>query len=359
MRRTLIALSVMSACGGPAKPTTPPPTLPDDKKPEVATPAPEAPKPAPPAKDPDPIDVPLSFGKATYKLASAGKGQKAVIKFGATQGAKQQLELALDFAGKQVAPAELGGTQEDVAPTLVLASDVEVASAAADQTKWKVTFTGIDARERPGSKSTVDKFKSELGVLAGVQLSGAVTASGQISDVSLHVDKPTKDKMAALELIRISMMPMWPVVPTEAIGVGAKWTVTTAYTIADRIEATQTTDFELVSHKGAVWVLKGKTKLDGKDQTIKDTKFGKIAGSGGVDVTLTDGAFVPQSSTKLTNDFTASLADQGLDPKNATDPKDKTKKPDTTSVQFHLEQGLAVKPSGTDTPAPTSALDKK
>jgi hypothetical protein len=361
MRRTLIALLVASAasCGGPAKPTTPPPTLPDDKKPEVVAPVVEAPKPAPPPKDPDPIDVPLSYGKATYKLASAGKGQKAVIKIGTTAGTKQQLELALDFAGKQVAPAELGGTQEDVAPTLVLASDLEVAAADTDGTKWKVTFTGIDARERTGSKATKDQFKAELGVLAGVSLSGAVSGSGQLSNVSLHVPKPNDKTMAALELVRISMMPMWPIVPSEAIGVGAKWTVTTSYMIADRIEATLITDFELVSHKGPTWVLKGKTKLAGKEQTIKETKYGKIAGDGGVDLTLTDGAFVPQSATKLTNDFTASVGGS-TDPKKAADPKaadpmDKKKKEDP-SVQFHLEQALSVTPTdtGTTTKSPPS-----
>jgi hypothetical protein len=358
MRRTLIALLVASAasCGGPAKPTTPPPTLPDDKKPEVVAPVAEAPKPAPPPKDPDPIDVPLVYGKATYKLASTGKGQKAVIKIGSAAETKQQLELAVDFAGKQVAPVELGGTQQDVAPTLLLGSDLEVAAADADSTKWKITFINIDARDRPGAKSTKDQFKAELGVLAGVTLSGAVSPSGQLSNVSLHVPKPDPKTMFALELVRISMMPMWPIVPTEAIGVGAKWTVTAPYMIADRFEATQTTDFELVSHKGPTWVLKGKTKLAGKEQTIKETKYGKIAGDGGIDLTLTDGAFVPQSATKLTNEFTASNGGS-TDPKKATDPNDKTKK-DDPSVQFHLEQALAVTPTDTGaattkTPAPT------
>jgi hypothetical protein len=359
MRRTLIALLVASAasCGGPAKPTAPPPTLPDDKKPLEIAPVAEAPKPAPPPKDPDPIDVPLVYGKATYKLASAGKGQKAVIKIGTPVDTKQQLELAVDFAGKQVAPVELGGTQEDVAPTLVLASDLEVAAADPDSTKWKVTFTNIDARDRVGAKSTKEQFKGELGVLAGTTLSGAVSPSGQLSNVSLHVPKPNERTMAALELVRISMMPMWPIVPTEAIGVGAKWTVTMPYMIADRIEATQITDFELVSHKGPTWVLKGKTKLVGKDQTIKETKYGKIGGDGGVDLTLTDGAFVPQSATKLTNDFTATVG--STDPKKAADPKGKKEE---SSVQFHLEQALSVTPTDTGvatkpTPA-TTPTDK-
>ncbi|MEO8548633.1 MAG: hypothetical protein ABI678_01620 [Kofleriaceae bacterium] len=332
MRRTLIALLVTSAaCGHPAKSTTPPAPLPEDKK---AEPVAEAPKPVPVPQDPNPIDVPLAMGKATYKLASAGKGTKTVLKISGEQGAPQQLELALDLAGKQIAPPELGGTQEDVAPTLVLASALEVGDSDKDGAKFKVTFNGVDARDRQGAKATKDQFKTELGVLAGVQLSGAVSPTGQLSNMSLHVDKPNDKTMAALELIRISMMPMWPILPTEAIGVGAKWTVSTTYTIADRIEATQTTDYEVLSHKGAEWKLKGTTKLAGKEQMIKETKFEKIGGAGGVEVTLTDGSFLPVSATKLANDFTATVSVPGGDPAKPS------------SVQFHLEQGLAVTPAG-------------
>ena len=342
MRRTLIALLISSAassCGGSPKPTTPPPQLPDDKKPDVVA-APEPAKPVPPPKDPDPIDVPLELGTALYKLTSSGKGTKAVIKIAATTGMTQQVELALDFAGKQIAPAELGGTQEDVAPTLVLASDVVVGDVGADGSKFKVTVTGIDARDRKGAKATKDQFKSELAVLTGIQMSGSVSPSGQISGMSLHVQKPTPTTMAALELIKISMMPMWPLVPNEAIGVGAKWTVTTPYVIANQIKATQITDYEVVSHKGTAWVIKGKTKLNGDDQTVKENRFEKIGGSGGVDVTLSDGVFMPTSATTLVNDFSTSVA-------TGQDPKDKTKK---TLVQFHLEQGLAVGAPGTTAP---------
>ncbi len=85
-------------------------------------------------------------------------------------------------------------------------------------------------------------------------------------------------------------------------------------------------------------MLKGKTKVDGKDQTIKQNKFEKIGGSGGAEITLTDDAFVPKSATKLANDFTATVGDG-----------DKKQ-----SVSFHLEQGLAIGPQGA-TPAPTPA----
>jgi hypothetical protein len=339
MRRTLIVL-VLTACGGPAKPTTPPPPL-SDPKPDAEKPAqPTADvKPKPPVKDPDPIDVPLSSAKTSYKLVNAGKGQKAVMKIGGEKGMKQTVELALDFAGKQVAPAELGGTQEDVAPTLVLASDVEVVETDASGAKFKVSFTGVDARDKPGAKATKEQFKTELGVLQGTVLSGVVSPTGQVANMTLHVDKPSEKTMAALELVRISMVPLWPVVPTEAIGVGAKWTVTAQYTIADRIEATQTTDMELISHKGKDWVVKGKTTVKGADQKIKDTQFEKIGGSGSFEATVTEGVFAPASNTKLSSDFTATIdvdqaAGKPVDPKAA--------KKNTASVQFHLDQGVTV-----------------
>jgi hypothetical protein len=331
--RKLLMLSLgcaIGACGHPAKPTTPPPPLVDPKPETADTAKPPDPKPEvkPPPKDPDPIDVPLAAAKTSYKLVNAGKGPKAVVKISGEKGLKQTLELALDFAGKQVAPAELGGTKEDVAPTLVLASDLEVTDADASGAKFKVAFTGVDARDRPGAKDK-DTFKTELGVLSGTVLSGVVSPSGQLANLSLHVDKPSDKAMAALQLIRISMMPMWPVLPTEAIGVGARWTVTATYTIADSIEATQTTEMEVVSHKGKDWVVKGKTTVKGADQKVKDVQFEKIGGGGSFEATLTDGVFVPVSNTKLASDFTASL--EGPDKKPA-------------AVQFHLDQAIQVTP---------------
>lgn len=298
----------------------------------MADPAPVAeskPEAAPEAKpaEPEPIDIPLATGKTTYKLVSAGKGAKTVAKIDAKAGAKQSLELAIDFSGRQVAPETLGGTQEDVAPTLVLASELEAGETDKDGVKFKLTFNGVDAKDRAGAKATKEQFKSELGILAGTVLAGSVSANGQLANLSLHVDKPTDKTLAALELIRISMMPMWPVLPTEAIGTGAKWRVTSTYTIADRLEATRTTDYEVVSRKGATWVLKASTKVSGETQTIKDTKFENIGGSGSFQGTLSEGVFVPTSTTKLTTDFTAHVT--GPDAKVA-------------AVKFHLDQALAV-----------------
>lgn len=324
MRRYLL-LTLVAACGHSAKPATAPIVDPKpvaDSKPEAGTEKPPEAKPAL-----DPIDVPVAAAKTSYKLVSRGKGPKAVLQIDAKAGSKQALNLAIDFAGKQVAPKELGGTQEEVAPTLILASELEAGEADGNGRKFKLTFTGVDANDRTGAKATKEQFKTELGILIGTVLGGSVSASGQLANMTLHVDKPTDKTMAALELIRISMMPMWPVLPTEAIGVGAKWRVTSTYTIADRLEATRTTDYEVVSHNGSAWELKAATKISGEAQTIRDTKFEKIGGSGSFQGTLSDGVFAPTSSTKMKTDFTAHVT--GPDSKVAT-------------IEFHLDQSLGV-----------------
>lgn len=290
-----------------------------DSKPDAA---PEA-KPA----EPEPVDIQLAADKTSYKLLSSGRGKKEVLKIDAQAGTKQGLELSIDFAGKQVAPQNLGGTQEDVAPTLVLASELETGETDKDGVKFKLTFTGVDAKDRPGAKATKDQFKSDVAVLAGTVLAGSVSPSGQLANLSLHVDKPTDKTLAALELVRISLMPMWPVLPTEAIGVGAKWRVTSTYTIADRLEATRTANYEVVSRKGSTWVLKASTKISGNSQTIKDTTFEKIGGTGSFEGTLSDGVFVPTSTTTLKTDFTANV--KGPDEK-------------VVPVAIHLDQALAV-----------------
>ncbi|MFT3694510.1 MAG: DUF6263 family protein [Kofleriaceae bacterium] len=326
MRTVLIAL-LIAACGGPAKPTAPPPQLPEDKKPE---PVAEAPKPAPPPKDPDPIDVPLPYGVATYKLTTAGKGAKSAIKIVGTAGTKQQVAFNVDYGGTQTgSPQE--GSASDVAPTLVINTDVEVGETTDKGSKFTLSFTGIDARDRAGSRTPTAAFKEQLLDLKGVSLAAMVAPNGQITDAQLHVPRPDQQTLAGLEIVKASLFAMWPILPTEPVGVGAKWTVTTPSTVVGTVAVDVVTSYEVVAHKGTAWTLKSTTKINGKDQKIGENQFDKISGSGSQDVTL-DAAFIPHGVARLTNDFTVSKAG--------------------TSFTFHLEQQLATSDVGEATTAP-------
>src|SRR5262245_40042653 len=112
MRRSLIVFLVAAACGGGSKKsTTPPPPLPEptaQAKPEPKEEPKEAEKPQVPA---GPVEITLPAPKVTVKLVSPGKGKKIPLKHTSKAGDKQVIELTMDFAGKQTAPPELGGTQ--------------------------------------------------------------------------------------------------------------------------------------------------------------------------------------------------------------------------------------------------------
>jgi hypothetical protein len=114
------------------------------------------------------------------------------------------------------------------------------------------------------------------------------------------------------------------VLPKEAVGVGAKWQSTTTAKLADRLDVTQTTDYELIAHKGTTWTIKGITKVTGKDQDIETSKISGITGSGTSETTIADGVLYPTHKSSLETQFKASEADK--------------------SAQFAIKVGGAVTP---------------
>lgn len=352
MRRTLLVLltGVAAACGGGShKSTTPPPPLPETKTetPAPPPPNPDADKVPETAKAPEPpsgpVEVTLKAPQSKVKLVSAGKGKRVALKLTPKPGEKSPVEIAMDFSGKTSAPPELGGTQEQVAPTVVLGGQLETKEVAADgATKFQVTVDNIDARDVAGSKTPAAEFKKSLESLTGMTIGGAVNTNGSTSDLTLRVEKPDAASAEALGLIHLSLLPMWPVLPTEPIAPGAKWQVTTTQKLADQLDVTQTTDYELVSHKGNTWQLKGTTKITGTDQDITaidpktgkkgpKTTIGKIAGTGTTEATLSEGSLSPASTQKLETTFEATVIAPTQDGKEQT-----------ISLKFELKQGNAV-----------------
>jgi hypothetical protein len=329
---SLLLVAVL-ACGGsnPTPTTTPlPPEPVENKAPEVEKPAPPPPPPAP-----KPIDLSIAAPQSTVKLIKAGSGKKAVLKLAATQGAKQHLDLTLDFSGRQRGDAELGGSADDTTPTVVLASDVEVGEVGSDGTaKFTVTVSGQDARDQKNEKISAADFKAQkMGDVTGLTVAGSVGANGQLGALVIHLDKVDDNAKTIVALLKLVMLPLWPQLPTDPIGVGAKWTVSGPIKVAERIDATQTVDFEVVSHKGNAWQINGTLKVTGTDQKVDMASFSKIGGAGTIAMTLTDNAFVPQSTSTMSSDFTATVT---------LPPQAGSAAGQTRTAQFHLDQAFGV-----------------
>ena len=309
-RVSAFLLVALLACGGKS---TPPPTapLPADKPAEVAQTEPKQEE--PPAPEPlQPIDLKTPPMEVTVKLVNGGKGKKAPLVLASTAGAKQQVELALDFAAKQDAPAEAGGKQESSVPTIVLTGEAETKAAGADGTEYVMTVSSTDAREVPGGKVPVDKLKEALANMKGLTISGKVAPNGtQSGDTSIHLEKPDEASGEVVQVIQ-NALPQFPYLPKEPVGVGAKWQATATTTLMGQLPVTHTTDYELVARKGNTWTIKGKTKVSGKEQDMGGSKVSGIQGTGTQEATLTDGALYPQMKTSLETQFTVSAQGQSM-----------------------------------------------
>lgn len=318
MSRLPLFLLVAAACGGASKPPQTAP-LPDDTKQAAA--APPAVKPAPPVEaappPAPPVEVKIAAAQTTVKLVAGGKGKKQPLRYTPTAGTKQALELAMDFTGKQ-------DTEQRVVPTIVLTADAETKAVDKDgNAEYALTVTGTDARAVEGSSVPLDQFKAVLNTLSGLTIGGKRDASGLAGELTLRIEKPAKNAVETLELIRLTL-PALPVLPKEALGVGAKWQSTTTARLADQLDITQVTDYELVAHDGATWTIKGKTKVTGKDQTIDNGKISAISGAGTSETTLADGALYPTHKSSTETQFKALAQDK--------------------TIQFKLKVGASVTP---------------
>jgi len=307
--RRLLLIAVVAACGGTSKPAPTAP-LPGDPKEASAAPAPPVeskpapepvePKPAPPA---GPVEVKIPAAQTTVKIVSGGKGKKETVRYSAKAGSKQAIELAMDFAGKQ-------DTEEQIVPTIVLPGEAETKAVDKDgNAEYTVTVTGTDARSVTGSQVPVDKFKAVIGTLTGLTIGGTLGTTGVAGDLTLRIETPRENAADTLELLRLTF-PTLPVLPKEAVGVGAKWQSTTSAKLADRLDVTQVTDYELVAHQGATWTIKGTTKVSGKDQSIDDSKVSAISGSGTSETTISAGALYPAHKASLETQFKAQEKDK-------------------------------------------------
>lgn len=315
------------------------PPLPEpvaEAEPAKPTPAEEAPKePAAPPAPKGPIEMKLPSPTVEVKLINAGKGKKAPLKLTPKAGAKQMTELALDFTGGQDGPPEVGGKKDEVAPTVLIAADVETQEVAADgKAKFQMTVSGVDTRDKQGQKVSSADFKTELGSLIGATFGGTVDASGRAADLTLRIEKPDAKSAGALDFLRLSLLPMWPVLPTEAVAPGAKWTVTSTQKLADQLEVKKVVNYELVSKKGTAWTIKGTTTITGDEQNIEGAKLGAITGNGTTEITLNEGTLVPTTKQNVATSFTITV----------TPPAEAPAGSQPVVIKFYVEQANALTP---------------
>lgn len=296
--RPLLIVAAFAACSSP-KPAAAP-QAPDPKT--VATPA--AASAAAPAQSAEtaapggPVELKIPPAQTTVTLVSDGQGKKQVLRYSPRSGARQAVEVVMDFTGRQ-------DTEEATAPTIVLTCDARTGAVDKDgATDYTLTVTRADVRPAAGAEHPRPGLMPAIAGLAGLTIAGKRGANGTAGEVTLRLEHPLDSSDDALSLIH-ETLPVLPVLPTQPIGVGAKWQSTTAARLAEKLDLTQVTDYEVVAHDGASWTIRGTTKVSGKDQKVDNATISAISGTGTSETTIADGAVYPVHKGQLETRFTA------------------------------------------------------
>ena len=213
----------------------------------------------------------------------------------------------------------------------MLLADVETKEVAADgSAKFRVTVSGVDARDIAGAKTPGADFKKDLASLTGATIEGTVGAERlNDADLKMRVEKPDEHTLGAIGSHQAVADADLAGAADRADRARREVDGHDEQKVADQLEVTQTTDFQLVSTKGKDWTIKGTTKVTGTEQDIEGAKFGGIAGEGSTEATLNQGSLLPAAKQQVKTDFTATAEPQ---------PNQKV------SLNFHLEQGNTVTP---------------
>lgn len=290
------ALAPSTGCGGKGGSSNTIPESQLEPAAEPVTPAPAAtptptPAPAPPAAPPPPLQVSIEPSAATIKLLSAGKGTRAKLRLSLAASAKQQVELLMDAVIEQAPTGQ--PAQKVIMPTVVLAGTGEVTAVGGDgAATYRTVIDSVDVRDRPNQTLPAADVKSRLGTLIGMKIDGTVAAAGAAGATTYLIEKPEADTAGAIESLKM-MLPTWVPLPEEAIGVGARWTVTLPV-LWNGIATSQTTTYKLVSRTATAAVISGEIKITGADQKLQDVAVSNITGSGQVEATLEAGKLYPK-----------------------------------------------------------------
>lgn len=290
-----LVASALVACSHPS-PQPPVSPLPADKPAEPVAKS-DAPPPAPPPEPPKlaPHDTTIDAPITTVKLGAPGKGKRVVAKIAPVAGGKTPIELHVDFTATQ-------NGQTQPTPTLVLRGDAEAVTVDKDGTQYKLTVTATDTHYAAGV-AKVPQLEAGLAGTVGMTMSGSVAGNGAAGKLALHHDAASPVSAELMELFKVTWMPLWPTLPTEAVAPGAKWQAVSTFKLAGQIDVTETVDYELVAYKDKTWTIKGVAKLAGKEQTLEGAPVSDISGTGTLDATLVDGALIPTVHGKLAAKF--------------------------------------------------------
>lgn len=168
---------------------------------------------------------PAWAAEPTIKLLEAGSGDKVELRVAPKEGAKESFEMlmdmnmAMDMGGMGKIPQKL--------PQMKMVMNATVTDVSSDGIHYdfELAEATVDKEADPMMVSTI---QTELDKMVGTKGQVVVSDRGVTQSAKINAPEGTsKEELAQFDNMQKSMNHASAPFPKEAVGVGAKWTVTT------------------------------------------------------------------------------------------------------------------------------------
>lgn len=209
-----------------------------------------------------------SAAKTPIELVNAGTEPKQELRFTPVANTKQTVQMTM----KMDAAMSVGGqTQPAIAtPPMKMTMEAEVTKVDANgdiHTNFSYSDADIvaDASTPP---EMVNAMRSQLKKMVGMRGSMVIDNQGNTKDVSLNVPETADPNIKQMVQQTVnSLKQISSPVPTEAVGIGAKWRYPTSTTV-NGMTLNQTATYELVELKDNVATMQVNVEQQGAGQKL-------------------------------------------------------------------------------------------
>lgn len=167
----------------------------------------------------------------TVALVSAGSGSKQVLRYTPKVGDKRVMSMVMSMDTAMVVGGNPAPKQKMPGMVTTMTATVETVAASGDITyAFEYTSTGLEGDDGVNPQ-VVAAVKKALQGLVGLKGRAVVSSRGFNKQVDLAIPKGVDPMLKqTLETMKKSMKQMSAPLPAEAVGQGAKWTVTARIT---------------------------------------------------------------------------------------------------------------------------------
>ncbi len=207
-------------------------------------------------------------GPVVPELLEPGAEPRQALRFTFTEGAVTTADLTVETDVEQ----SVGGrTQSLDTPPIVqtMAITTDRVTDQGAELSFEVTAASVDRTETGLDPSALDDMDAAVADLVG--LAGAMTVSdtGAASDVSYEIpDDADEQTTTLLEQLEGQVAGLTVPLPTEPVGVGARWQATTPFR-SSGIVVEQTTTYEITAIEGTSVTYAATVEQTGERQDIE------------------------------------------------------------------------------------------